>query len=114
MEIEPVLNYLDDGIKRNNERLSDLEIYIKNHPSKSLQKKNIKGGIYYCLMFRKHGKVKQKYLGSKYKIDLKKEKQKLSEYNKKLMAVKKRYQDLKERNYKLKKIFDVAYKLYDE
>lgn len=114
MEIESLLNYLDDGLQRNSERLRDLEAFLKENPSKSIQKKNIHGGVYYCLMYRENGRVRQKYLGSKKRVDLKKERRSLEEYNRRLNEAKERYRDLKERNGKLRRVLNFVMKIYNE
>ena len=112
--MESVLNYLDDSVERNNERVHDMQIFLKENPLKSLQKRKINGKIYYYLIFRKDGKVKQEHLGNRKKIDLIEKKQELKEYNKRVKLAKKRYKELKKRNQKMKKVLDFALKVYNE
>ena len=47
MELDSMLNYLQDSIQKNNERMKDLEVFLKKNRAKSLQKKRIRNKVYY-------------------------------------------------------------------
>jgi hypothetical protein len=112
--MESVLNYLNDSMERNVERLNLLKNFIKNNPLKSMQEKIVNENLYYYIVYRKDKKIIQEYLGSKNKISLGDERIKLNEYNINVQKVKEKYLKLKEENNKFKKVFYFANKLYYE